>query len=102
MKDTTKTLHTPYPKKDAYGALAVPVYHCAAYEFDNADVMADSFCGRSADPDYSRVTNPTVIHFENIIKNLTGARDVVAFNSGMAAITATLFGLAKAGNNIVT
>lgn len=38
----------------------MPVYHTAAYEFDNADDMADAFCGRTDAPDYSRVMNPTV------------------------------------------
>ena len=87
---------------DAYGALSMPVYHCAAYEFPDADTMIDSFTGRSTDPDYSRVTNPTVIHFENIVKALAGARDVVAFNSGMAAISAVAMALTGAGKKIVT
>jgi O-acetylhomoserine (thiol)-lyase len=80
----------------------MPVYHSLAYEFDDAKVMADAFCGRLDMPDYSRVTNPTVIYYENKVKALTGARDVVAFSSGMAAISNVLFGLAKAGGNIVT
>ena len=87
---------------DAYRALSMPVYHCAAYEFPDADTMIDSFTGRSTDPDYSRVTNPTVIHFENIVKALAGARDVVAFNSGMAAISAVAMALTGAGKKIVT
>lgn len=102
MKKTTRVISTPYPKGDAYGALSMPVYHCAAYEFPDATTMADSFCGRSLDPDYSRVTNPTVIHYENIVRGLTGARDVVAFNSGMAAISAVTMALASAGKKIVT
>lgn len=102
MKKSTRIIHTPYPKQDPYGALAVPVYHTLAYEFDNADVMADAFCGRTNEPDYSRITNPTVIHLENIVKGLTGARDVVAFTSGMAAISATLVTLASQGKNIVS
>ncbi len=102
MKPITKAIHTSYPQPDAYGALAMPVYHCAAYEFPDADTMADSFCGRSTDPDYSRVTNPTVIHFEHRVKALTGARDVVAFNSGMAAICAVAMSLVSAGKKIVT
>ncbi|MBD5220180.1 MAG: PLP-dependent transferase [Bacteroidales bacterium] len=102
MEKTTKAIHTPYMSPDAYGALSMPVYHCAAYEFPDADTMIDSFTGRSTDPDYSRVTNPTVIHFENIVKALAGARDVVAFNSGMAAISAVAMALTGAGKKIVT
>lgn len=80
----------------------MPVYHAAAYEFDNAADMADAFCGRVVAPDYSRVMNPTVMNFENRVKALTGAAGVVALNSGMAAISNTLLALASAGKNIVT
>lgn len=64
--------------------------------------MSDAFCGRSKVPDYSRVTNPTVIHFEKIVRNLTGAEEVIALSSGMAAISNTLLALASSGKNIVT
>lgn len=87
---------------DAYGALGMPVYHTAAYEFNNADEMADAFCGRTDMPDYSRVTNPTVTHLENKVKELTGAANVIAFSSGMAAISNTLLAVAGAGKNIVS
>ena len=90
MKKQTKAIHTAYCLPDAYGALSMPVYHTAAYEFKNADEMADAFCGRTDMPDYSRVTNPTVTYFENKVKELTGATNVIALSSGMAAISNTL------------
>lgn len=31
MKTKTKAIHSAYQGKDAYGALAMPVYHTAAY-----------------------------------------------------------------------
>ncbi|MDE6266335.1 MAG: aminotransferase class V-fold PLP-dependent enzyme [Muribaculaceae bacterium] len=102
MKKSTIAIQSPFPHRDAYGAIAMPVYHTDAYEFDNASVMADAFCGRINEPDYSRITNPTVIHLENRVKALTGARDVVAVNSGMAAISNVILTLASAGRNIVT
>ena len=102
MKKQTKAIHTSFPAKDAYGSLSMPVYHTAAYEFDTADEMADAFCGRVLVPDYSRVMNPTVMFLEDKVKTLTGAKDVIAFSSGMAAISNTMFALAAAGKNIVT
>ena len=102
MKKQTKALHTRFPNRDAYGSISMPVYHTAAYEFDDADVMADAFCGRVLVPDYSRVMNPTVMFFEDKVKALTGAADVIAFSSGMAAISNTLLAVAAAGKNIVT
>lgn len=102
MKKETKAIHTPYQKRDAYGALSMPVYHSVAFEFDDAERMSLAFRGLVPDPDYSRVGNPTVTYFENRIKQLTDATDAVAFNSGMAAISAILFATAAAGKNIVS
>lgn len=102
MKKQTRAIHTRFQSRDAYNALSMPVYHTAAYEFDNAAEMADAFCGRTDAPDYSRVTNPTVTYLENRVRALTGAAGVVALNSGMAAISNTLLALAAAGKNIVT
>lgn len=102
MKKQTLAIDTPYQHPDAYGTLSMPVYHCAAYEFDNAEEMADAFCGRSDMPDYSRVTNPTVTYFERKVAALAEAAEAVAFSSGMAAISNTLFCLASQGRTILT
>lgn len=37
MKKQTQAIHTRFQRRDAYDALSMPVYHTAAYEFDNAD-----------------------------------------------------------------
>ena len=102
MKKQTIATQTNYQKPDAYGALSMPVYHCCAFEFDTAKHMTDSFTGRVPDPEYVRVMNPTVTFFENRVKALTGAQNVFAFNSGMAAIANVLLCFVKAGKNIVT
>ena len=102
MKKTTRAIHQPYKRRDAYDALSMPVYNAVAYEFDNAQLMSDVFCGRVSAPDYSRVGNPTVENLEHRVKGITGATDVVAFNSGMAAISAVFIALAQQGKNIVS
>ena len=102
MKKQTQAIHSRFQTKDAYGSLAMPVYHTAAYEFDNATEMADAFCGKTDAPDYSRVTNPTVTYFENQVKAMCNAHGVIAVSSGMAAISNTLICLTAAGKNIVT
>ena len=91
MKKSTIAIDTKLPRKDAFGSIAMPVYHTASYEFETAKDMADAFCGRVLAPDYSRVMNPTVMHFEDQVKALTGAENVFAFCSGMAAITNAFF-----------
>ena len=95
-------LHTPFPKPDAYKALSMPVYNCAAYEFDSAEAMEAAFTGKSAEFAYSRITNPTVQYFEDRVKAITGAFSVTALNSGMAAISNVFFAIAQSGKNIVT
>lgn len=102
MKKQTQAIHSRFQTKDAYGSLAMPVYHTAAYEFDNATEMADAFCGKTDAPDSSRVTNPTVTYFENKVKAMCNAHGVIAVSSGMAAISNTLICLTAAGKNIVT
>lgn len=102
MKKQTIAINNPYPKKDTYGALSMPVYHCCAYEFETAAGMADAFTGKVLEPDYSRTMNPTVTNLEDRVKALTGATNVAAFNSGMAAISNTLIATLSAGKNIVT
>ncbi len=102
MKKQTQAIHVPYKRRDAYDALSMPVYNSVAYEFDDAKTMSDAFCGRIDAPDYSRVENPTVTNFEERVKTLTGAKNVIAVNSGMAAISNTMFAITSTGKNVVT
>jgi O-acetylhomoserine (thiol)-lyase len=102
MKKETIAIDTPFERCDAFGALSMPVYNSVAYEFDNANDMADAFTGRVVAPDYSRTQNPTVTNLERRVMALTGAKAVTALNSGMAAISNTIIALTAAGKNIVT
>lgn len=102
MRKNTIAIDTKLPRVDAYGAIAMPVYHTAAYEFGTAKEMADAFCGRVLAPDYSRVMNPTVMHLEDTVRALTGAANVFAFCSGMAAITNALLAVVEQGKKVVT
>lgn len=102
MKKQTLAIDTPFRKPDAYGALSMPVYHTCAYEFADAATMADAFCGRIEEPDYSRVMNPTVSFLEEKVAAITGAAHVTALSSGMAAISNALLALVEAGKNVVS
>lgn len=102
MKKQTIAIDAPYVRPDVYGALAVPIYNNVAFEFDDAQQMADAFCNRIKAPDYARVENPTVTNLEQRVKALTGAEHVTAFNSGMAAISNALLAATEQGKNIVT
>ena len=102
MRKQTKAIHTNFAHRDPYGALSIPVYNSVAYEFEDAQTMSDTFRGLIVEPDYSRTMNPTVTHLENKVKDITGASNVTAFNSGMAAISNTLIALSGQGRTILT
>ena len=51
----------------------------------------------------SRVENPTVTNLEQRVKALTGAENVIALNSGMAAISKYgFFSVVEQGKNVIT
>jgi O-acetylhomoserine (thiol)-lyase len=97
----TRILHTPFPKEDAYRALHQPIYSNASFDFDSAEQMELAFQGKVAAHAYSRISNPTVENFELRVKHITGAHQVTALSSGMAAISNVILLLASAGSNIV-
>lgn len=99
---TTLAVHAWGPKQDAHGALRFPVYDNAAFRFDSAEAMAESFGGRRAAHAYTRITNPTVEALEYKINALENGFAAVAVASGMASITGALLNLLEAGDNVVT
>ncbi len=80
----TRCIHTV--EKDCllqpYGAVAVPIYQTATFSHPGI--------GETTGYDYSRESNPTRSHLEEIIRKLEKAEDAVACSSGMAAITLCL------------
>jgi O-acetylhomoserine (thiol)-lyase len=99
---TTRVLSTPYPKKDAFNSLHMPVYESVAFEFEKAEDIADAFQDRKPAHVYSRSSNPTIEYFEQKIAAVTEARGVLAVASGMAAIANIVFALVSKGENILT
>ncbi len=98
---TTRSLNVPFPKDDPHRALDMPVYESIAFDFASAEDIAANFRGELPAHVYSRTSNPTVEYFEQKVKALTGAHQVLALASGMAAITNTILSLCKAGDNII-
>lgn len=99
---TTRSLNIPFPKKDPHSALAMPIYESVAFEFASAEDIAANFRGELPAHTYSRTSNPTVEYFETKVKSLTGAHQVLALSSGMAAISATMMAICKQGDNIIS
>ncbi|MDR1562483.1 MAG: aminotransferase class V-fold PLP-dependent enzyme [Dysgonamonadaceae bacterium] len=98
----TEVLKKPFPQKDAYGAIAMPVYANAAFEFETAEDMEAAFLGKNGKHTYTRISNPTVEAYEQRVEAMSGAKHVMAVASGMAAIANVFMTIASSGANIVT
>jgi O-acetylhomoserine (thiol)-lyase len=107
MENEQKNISTPvlnqrFRQRDVHGAISMPVYSGAAFEFDTAEEMEDAFLGKSGKHTYSRISNPTVEAFEDRIVRISGAKHAIALSSGMAAISNVFMTIAWSGANIVT
>lgn len=103
-KFSTRIISEKFNKQDVHGAIAMPIYRNAAFEFSDSESIAAAFQYKEevASHTYTRITNPSVENFERKIKAASGAENVMVVASGMAAISNTFFTIAYAGSNIVT
>lgn len=97
----TNLLHHGYRSDPSTGAIAVPIYQTAAYEFQTAKQASDLFSLQDTGFIYSRMGNPTVEVFEKRLAILEGGVDALAVSSGQSAVTLAICNLAKQGDNIV-
>ncbi len=86
----------------AHGGTQVPVQHSIAFGYDDVDSWLDVALGNAPGHIYSRNTNPTVRAFERKVADLEGAEHAIAFASGMAAVSGTLFTLLTPGSRVVS
>ncbi|MEH6944685.1 methionine gamma-lyase [Bacillus sp. JJ722] len=97
----TAVIHFGYDSKKHNGSLSVPIYQTSTFIFDNAEQGEQRFAGNEAGHIYSRLGNPTVDILTEKMAFLEGGEAALAFGSGMAAVSAVLFSLTKAGDHIV-
>jgi cystathionine gamma-synthase len=83
-------------------ATQVPIFQSVAFGYDDLDGWLDVALKRAPGHIYSRNTNPTVAAFEDKLRALENAEAAVAFASGMAAVSNTLFALLKPGQRVVS
>lgn len=103
-KFSTRIISEKYSKKDVHGAISLPIYRNAAFEFPDSESIAAAFQYKEeiASHTYTRITNPSVENLERKIKTASGAENVMMVASGMATISNTFLSIAYAGSNIVT
>lgn len=87
--------------RSAFGETAEALYLTSGFVYDTAEAAEARFKGEEEGFVYSRYGNPTVAMFEQRMAALEGAEAGRATASGMAAVTAILMSLVKAGDHIV-
>jgi cystathionine beta-lyase/cystathionine gamma-synthase len=81
--------------------LGTPIYETSTFLFENTAELEDYQAGKSAKDIYTRYGNPTIRAVETKIAALEGAEAAMLLSSGMAAVSTALFGLLKAGDEVV-
>jgi cystathionine beta-lyase/cystathionine gamma-synthase len=82
------------------GAVAPPIVQTSLFTFDSYQAFEDRMAGRTGDPLYTRVQNPTVAAFEELMAKAEAGEAAVGFASGMAAISSTVLAFVKPGDRI--
>ncbi|MBM7551911.1 methionine gamma-lyase [Thalassobacillus pellis] len=97
----TAVIHAGYDSKQHLGSLSTPLFQTSTFTFDSAEQGEKRFAGEEEGYIYSRLGNPTVRTLEERIAQLEGAEMGLAFGSGMAAVSAVLVALTKAGDHVL-
>lgn len=78
------------------------IFPTSSFVFKSAEEAAARFSGDEPGYFYSRVANPTIACFQDRLAALEGGEACVATSSGMSAILATMLGVLKAGDHVVS
>ncbi|MFR4520631.1 MAG: methionine gamma-lyase [Fusobacterium sp.] len=96
----TQAIHGGH-SKNAFGALATPIFQTSTFIFDSAEQGGRRFALEEEGYIYSRLGNPTTSVIEEKIALLEHGEMAVATSSGMGAISSTLWTLLKAGDHVI-
>ena len=88
----------PFP----YGAAVMPVVSAATFAYPDLASWEAVATRQVSGHIYSRTTNPTVAVLEEKMTCLDGTDQALGFSTGMAAISAALFGLLSPGDRVVS
>ena len=102
MKLETLALHAGFKGDPTTHAATTPIYQTTSYTFDDTQHGADLFDLKVQGNIYSRIMNPTNAVLEQRVAEMEGGIGALAMASGMAAITAAIQTVARAGDNIVS
>jgi methionine-gamma-lyase len=105
MKNTdsifTLAVHAGSDRNEHLGALSTPICPASVYAFEDAETGAEIHNGAREGYFYGLWGNPTQTALERTMAELENGEAALAFASGRAAITGTIFSLLKAGDHAV-
>ncbi len=81
--------------------VTTPIYSSSTFRFESAAELEAYQQGRSTSFIYSRYANPTVQSVEAKLAAAEGGEAAMVLSSGMAATSTALFGLLRAGDEVI-
>ena len=100
MKFRTLSIHAGQQPDPSTGALATPVYFTSTFSYGTAEEGQARFSGQNPGYIYSRFANPTTSALEQKLAALEGADEALVVASGMAAVSAIMYALTNAGDEV--
>jgi len=88
--------------RSPFGEMSEALFLTQSFAYPTMQAAEARFKGDDPGFIYSRFSNPTVAMFEQRMRLLEGAEAARATASGMAAVTAALLSLVKAGDHVVS
>jgi O-acetylhomoserine (thiol)-lyase len=99
---TTRLIHADrLINQPQFGAVHQATNNSVLFEFKQAQELVDVFQGKQAGHVYSRSSSSSSVALQNILTHLEGGLGAITFATGMAAITATMLSLFKAGDHLI-
>ncbi len=99
-EDFTLVRRTPWPDSSSR-PVVTPLQPSVVYASESPDALDAQYEGRSAGYTYAREGHPNADVLARKIDGLEGVGGGIITGSGMAAITAVMLGLLKAGDHVV-
>jgi len=100
LRPATRLVHGG-TMRSQFGETSEAMFLTQGFVYPDMEAAEARFSGKDSGFIYSRFSNPTVAMFEQRMALLEGAEAARATASGMAAVTATMFGQLKAGDHVV-
>ena len=100
FQPATRLIHEA-EARSGFGEMSEAMFLTSGYAYDTMEAAEARFDGRDPGYIYSRFSNPTVATFEKRMMALEGAEAARATASGMAAVTASMLSMLKAGDHVV-